>query len=348
MLSVCVLGAAFTSCTKSNSNTQPVDEGQVLNDFVQKTALPQYADLQAKATIFNNAVTALNTNATDTNMATARQAWKDTRQAWEQCEGYLFGPVEDNNYDPDMDTWPVDHGQLDSVMASSNALQLADIRKFPLALRGFHPIEYILWGTGGTSTAASITPREKLYMVSLAADILAITANLNASWLPTGGNYRQDVLLAGKGSTVFKTRKDAFLAIAGAITHICDEVGSGKMSDPFIAKDSTTSESPFSHNSLIDFRNNIVGAQNVYLCSYQSTAGQSLSGLVAMHNLQLDNTIRGHFASALATLNNITGTYEQAIYTQPTQVQNAITALATLQSILDSDLKTYIQQYVTD
>lgn len=341
------------ACHKASNSTSTEDyttlEGEVLNDFVQKIALPQYNDLQLKATAFNTAIVQLNTNPTDANLATARQAWRDTRQGWEQCEGFLFGPVEDDNYDPQMDTWPVDNVQLDSLMASSNPLGITDIQNLStLSLRGFHPVEYILWGVHGNSTAASITAREKQYMVSLSADIVNNTTNLNNSWLPSGSNFQNDVLNAGKGSTRFKSRQEAFLAIAGAMIDICGEVGDSKMGEPFAAYDSTITESRFSHNSITDFRNNIIGAQNVYLGTYGGAGGKSISSLVAAKNISLDNQIKAQFTAAINSFNNISTTFEQGIYSQRTQIQNSITALATLSQTLDSQLLPFIKQYIKD
>lgn len=350
ILSILAIGTiAATSCKKTDNTTTDtnVTETEVLNDFVQNVAVPQYQNLHDKAVAFNNAIVTLNSNPTDDNLNTARSAWKDTRMAWEQCEGYLFGPVEDDNYDPNMDTWPVDKVQMDSLLASSNPLEESDIKQLNLALRGFHPIEYILWGTGGNNTAANITAREKKYMISLSADILDNTTNLMNSWLPAGGNFQQEVLLAGNGSERFKSKQEAILAIVGAMADICDEVGAGKISEPFTARDSTLTESPFSHNSMIDFRNNIIGAQNVYLCSYQ-TQGKSLSSFVASRNASLDNKIRQQFTAAQNALNNVSVTFEQAIYLQPTQVQNAMDALSTLQNTLNDELKPFIQAYVKD
>ena len=61
-------------------------------------------------------------NTTDANLTAAQTSWKNLRNVWEQCEGYLFGPVEDNEYDPQMDTWPTDANEFDSLLSSNNAL----------------------------------------------------------------------------------------------------------------------------------------------------------------------------------------------------------------------------------
>ncbi len=189
-------------------------------------------------------------------------------------------------------------------------------------------------------------------MLALSQDILNNIDSLNYSWSTTGGNFQQQVLLAGSGATRYTTHQQAFLAIIGSISDICNEVGQqasgGKIYDPYTSKDSFQTESPFSHNSMIDFRNNIIGAQNAYLCTFNGAQGASISDLVAMHNISLDNTIKTQFTTAINALNNVTGTFETAIFTQRTQLLSAMTALNTLQATLDGDLQTYIQTYVKD
>ena len=142
------------------------------------------------------------------------------------------------------------------------------------------------------------------------------------------------------------------MAIAGAISDICNEVGEqasgGKIYDPYVNRDSFQTESPFSHNSMTDFRDNIVGAQNAYLCTFNGVSGASLSALVAQNNLSLDNEIKAEFTAAIAALNSVDVTFESAIFTERTQLLNAMTALNKLQATLDGDLKLYIQTYVKD
>lgn len=343
---------AAVSCKKTDNNNSsagnaPVTDSSVIVAFVNDVAVPQYQNLQNKANAFNNAIITLNSTPTDANLAAAQSAWRDARTAWEQCEGFLFGPVEDDNYDPNMDTWPVDRTQMDSLLASSNPLTLQDVQALPQSLRGFHPIEYIMWGVGGNNTAANITARQKTYMVSLAADVKNNIDSLMNSWLPGGGNFEQTILTAGAGNNRYTTRQQVILSVVGAMSDICDEVGASKIHDPFVARDSTLSESPFSHNSMADFINNITGAQNVYLCSY-STQGASLSSLIAEHNASLDNQIRNDFSKAIAALKSVNMTFEMAIYNEPTQLNNAMTALATLKSDLDGGVVTYVQTYVKD
>lgn len=344
----------LASCSKNDNNNGTPQipftalEDTVINDFVNQTAMPGYEDLLSKATVFNAAVTTLNSSATAANLTAAQNAWKSMRQTWEQCEGYLFGPVEDDNYDPNMDTWPVDYVQMDSLLKSSNNLQVDDIENLSLSLRGYHPIEWILWGTDGQQAADQLSARQKLYITSLTTDLKNTCTSLRDSWTTSGGNYAAKVLAAGKGAQPFPTKQSVFTAIVGAMADICGEVGESKMKEPFDAQDPKIVESPFSGNSTIDFKNNIQGAYDVYMGTFLGAKGHGLHELVAAKNLQLDNTIQHQFQDAIGSFSAISQPYEKAIISQRTQCQATMTALGTLKATLEGQLSDFVLANIKD
>ncbi len=338
----------FAGCHKADTNTPdtfPATETTVINDFLDDVAIPQYSNLTAAANDLNAKITSLNDNATDANLTAAQTSWKSLRTVWEQCEGFLFGPVEDNEYDPQMDTWPTDANQFDSLLASNNALELSDIQTLPYNLRGFHPVEYLIFGENGSRTAASLTDRQKKYMVSASTDIVNICNSLYASWTEAPTNFAQQVKTAGAGSTVYATKQELFMAIVGAMQGICEEVGQGKMKEPFDAKDPKIVESPYSSNSTADFQNNITGLQTVYLGRNGSTG---ITNLVSIRNKSLDNTIRSQISAAVNSFNNITEPYEKAIIDQRSQVQQTMNAVDALNETIEEQLIPFIQQQVKD
>lgn len=350
------VAASIISCNKSSTTTSTTDfktlEQNVINDFTNKTAIPQYDSLVSKATLLNNAVTTLSTSTTDANMLAAQTAWKNVRVVWEQSEGFLIGPVESNDYDPNTDTWPTDHVQMDSLLLSSNPLGKADMLALQQNLRGYHPIEYLLFRNGESKvrTASSFTKRQLQYLISLSSDLLDNNViPLSHSWT-TG--YANLVLTAGTtGNTAYPTKLSFFMDVAGdnGMAGICNEVGAadpdGKMYAPFANRDSTITESPYSNTSLTDFKNNIIGAQNVYL---GLNGGLGIKDLVAAKNKSLDNQIQALFTAAISTFSNITERYEQAILDQRVQVQQTMTQLQALQNLLANDLMSYLKQNVTD
>lgn len=354
-LSVLFIAAiAFTiySCSKApvNANTGNTTtlEGEVLTDFSNDLVNPNYADINAKAGIMNDAVKLLVNSTTDANLATARTAWKNTRAAWESCEGFLFGPVEDFNYDPDMDDWPVNKVDLDALLASNNPLTVNDVDTLATTLKGFHVIEYVIFGVGGTRKAADITPRQKTYLLSLAQSLYNTTTDLANSWTPSGGNYTAQVINAGKGSTTFSSRQAVFLALVGSMSDICNEVANEKMQTPFAAQDSTLDESSFSHNSTTDFTNNITGVLNAYQSKYNNSGGHSLSELVASKNSSLNNKLLSEMQAAISSFKTITVSYEQAIYTQKNQVKSVQAVINTLKNSLDGDLTDFVKVNIKD
>ena len=351
-------GLFITSC---DENEEPdIDFNQLttkaLSDFVNVVANPLYADFESLSLQLKSDVEALTANPTAANLEKARNSWKSIRVVWEQSEGFLIGPVDENNYDPYLDTWPTDYNAMDNLMASTTPITLNYLAglddpdsEAELTLRGFHPLEYLLWGLSGNKLYSEITARQKEYMVALAGDINNNVSKLKASWLPGPTYYGNEIVNAGKSGSIYDSKKDALEEIANALIGICVEVGEGKMLDPFSpSPDSTITESPYAHNSFTDFKNNIIGARNVYTCTYKSTTGKSLSDIVKANNAALDLEIKSKFDLAINSFNGFTTSFEQAIYKDRPKVQNTIDALTSLQETIDIKLIAYLQQYVKD
>lgn len=348
--------ALFTSCTKPDNTTVAHPEANnstVLTDFTNTIGLAEYRALQQKSAELKDAVNALGSSgSTDADLALAQNKWKELRTIWEQCEGFLFGPVEDDEYDPKMDTWPTSITEIDSLLASSEPLDLAGVEVLPYSLRGFHPLEYVLFGADGHQTAAALSSRQKTYMLSLSVDIQNICTSLNNSWEPSAGNFAAQVMTSGAGSTHFITRRDAYLALVDGMVGICEEVGGGKMQEPLGASaataDSSLVESPYSGNSTVDFQNNIKGVQFVYLCDYNGIDGAGITDLVARTNTNLDNTLKSQITTAVNSFDNITLPYEKAIFDQRTQIAQAQAALAALKTTLDVNLRAWVIANLND
>jgi putative iron-regulated protein len=352
-----VLGACSKSSNSSSSTESFTSvETDVINAFVKTTALPQYDSLVSTATALNTAITTLNSNPSAANLQAAQATWRSIRTVWERCEGFLIGPVEAYDYDPNSDTWPTDYHQMDSLLASSNTLTVSDVQNLPQTLRGYHPIEYLIFGVGGTRVVSDLDARHMQYLVSLSSDLLSNdVAPLLNSWISAPVNYSQAVLTAGTGSTVYKTKQAFFLDIVGdnGMAGICNEVGEqdqdGKMYNPYITKDSTLTESPYSGNSLTDFKNNIIGLQQVYM---GLNGGKGLKDLVAAKNTSLDNEIQAAITLAVNSFDNISGLtgerYEEAIFDKRTQILQTIAQLNSLQTLLENDLTNFVKQYVQD
>jgi putative iron-regulated protein len=247
----------FTACKKSKTEIAiPEDPGilkkDVLSGVASNVIYATYSDMTAKANSLYSSCVNFSTASNAGSLATAQQAWKDVRSAWEQSEGFLFGPVSVDNIDPRIDTWPIDFQRLDSVLATSNALTATYVDGLEESLKGFHPIEYLLFGNGGTKTAAQFTAREKDFLIALADNVRTLCTNAKTAWDPaTSGNYTS--LYTNANGGVYPTVRSAYEETIDAMAGICDEVANGKIAEPFTAEDASLEESPFAQNSLTEY-----------------------------------------------------------------------------------------------
>ncbi|MBL7734262.1 MAG: hypothetical protein JNL51_02300 [Chitinophagaceae bacterium] len=340
------LSTILIACKKDdNTGGEDIEQlkTEILSDAATVVIVSSYEDMFTKATALSNAVSTLIATTNDANLNTARQAWKDMRTTWEQTEAWLFGPVDFDDIDPRIDTWPVDFTALDGQLTSGNAFTEEYITELPDDLKGFHPIEYLLWGQNGNKTAASFTAREKEYLSGLASNLKKLSESVKNSW---ANGYANTLKTAGaSGNSDYPTQQSAFVEIADAMAGICGEVANEKMKGPFEANDPSQEESPFAKNSITDFTNNIQGILKMYQGNF-STDGKGLEDLVRNYNLSLDNEIKAKHTAAIAALQGITVPFGEAISTQQTQVQNAMNKINDLASTLDEKLKPFVLQYI--
>lgn len=354
MIWLAVAAATFTACKKESDQATPgstagtaYSDAALLADFTVHVAQANYNDLAQRTAALQQDVANFVASGSEDDLATCKQAWHDARHSWENSEGMLFGPVSTGNIDPRIDTWPVNFVDLDAQLTSGNAFAPDYIAGLEDALKGFHPIEYLLFGQDGNKSAAQFTDREREYLTALTNDVAQLTATLANAWAPgTTGNYSEALRTAGEGSTVYGTRLAAFEELVNAMAGICDEVANAKMLEPFQAQDPSLEESPFANSSISDFANNIRGIQNVYLGRYGNSDGVGLEDFVRQNNLQLDGQIKQQINAAIDALNAITVPFGEAITTHPVLVQQAMDAINTLAATLNDGLLPLVQQHV--
>lgn len=336
---ILICSVAFFGCDDDDQGGQtPTDDYQpVITSIANSVIVATYNDLNAKATTLNSAVQALQSSQTAGNLAAARTAWVNARQPWERSEGFLFGPVDTEGIDPALDSWPVNRVDLDGVLSSSDALTPAFIKNQVGTLKGFHTIEYLLWGNDGQKTIDEFNAREFEYLVSTTQVLREDAGSLATSWNPSNGNFVRNLLESGTSNSIYVSQKAALEELAGGILGIADEVGNGKINDPLEGNNLTLEESQFSDNSKTDFTDNIISIQNVY----NGVNGSGLSSIVAAKNATLDTRIKAEIQGAINAIQAIPGTFTAAIPpTSPTRAaaEFAQSEVRKLQATFESDL----------
>ncbi|MFN8310617.1 MAG: imelysin family protein [Chitinophagales bacterium] len=335
------------SCSKPQPvNLEEMSAG-ILNDVSQNVVEYSFRDLRDHSVSYQNSVAALLANSNTANLEDARTKWRELRAVWEQCEGFLWGPVSTGGYDPHTDTWPVNWVDMNALMASNVTFNDSLIDNLDDALKGYHPMEYMLWGKNGNKTAADLTSREKEYLQALSQNTARTIAALYAQYdLSQSTSYLHHIIHAGNQTSWYASKRAAFEELVNGMSGICEEVAGGKIEEPFSLQDPSKEESPFSKNSLTDFANNIRSVQNLYNGKYRDREGKGIADFVKETNASLNNKIQSQLNTAIASLEVIPVPFGEAILTHQSQLLQAQKAINDLHETLEDELLPLVQQKV--
>lgn len=284
----------------------------VFENYASGVIVPTYEELAAKASALREAITTLEASPTDANLQAARDAWAAARSPWEQSEAFLFGPVDTSGYDPAIDSWPLNKTDLDAVLDSGKTIDAKFVKTLTDNQKGFHTVEYLIYGETSQKAAASITAREFEYLGAIADDLKKIALDLAASWT-TGIDgkpaYKDTFATAGDpGNTAYPSLSAAGQEIVQGMINICGEVSDGKIAEPFDQQNPNLVESQFSFNSLKDFADNMRSIENGYNGHRAGTtapAGSSLTEKIAAKDSALDERIKSEIADTIAKIEAI-------------------------------------------
>jgi len=327
----------ISSCKKEDVDTKE-DYKNILENLGNDIILDTYAALDAKTIALVTTLAALETTPSEANLETARQAWRDARVPWEQSEGFLFGPVDQQGIDPAIDSWPVNQPDLDAVLASASPLTKAYIDGLDGTLKGFHTIEYLIFGLDSKKQISDFTPRQFEYLKACAQSLAGSTEQLYYAWKPDQNNFISNVINAGETNSIYPSQKAALEEIVNGMVTIADEVANGKINDPLSEQNASLEESRFSNNSKQDFADNIRSIKNIYIGIYKNTTGLGISNIIAAKNTTLDAQVKQQIDDAIKAIEDIEGTFTSAIFNAIPSVENAQQKVRNLQQTLQSEV----------
>ncbi|QZT35933.1 hypothetical protein K5X82_11580 [Halosquirtibacter xylanolyticus] len=327
-LAFVALAIIATSCEKKDDTTLEQTNtdiyGGILDSYVNKTVIPTYKGMKDNSKDLLTKVKALQTNKTDANVVEACKAWQATRKYWEQSEAFLFGPADERNLDPYLDSWPLDLTQLEQVLASNETLSASNISDTKGAqLRGFHTIEYLMFRKGKARAAAEITAREMEYLSGVTEVLRNECVLLYSSWAGAekGTNdaeilegidksisvpYGPSFVKSGKVGGAYPIQVSAVDQILQGILDIADEVGNQKLGSPHKSGNPLDVESWYSWNSLLDFQDNVRSIKHSYIGGIDAkNTGASLSDIVKKKNPELDKKVLENIELAISKIGAI-------------------------------------------
>lgn len=344
---ITVLTYFGVGCTKPSSPTKTpaanATPAQVLTAEANVIIEPSYVNFATGMQNLYTALVLLQTNPSVANLANTRTAFISATLTYEQCETFNFGPTNINGYDQQINTYPIDTNLVDTLVSGSPAdITQNNVTNLPGNFKGFHCIEFELYGGSGNKAITQFTNRQYTYMDSLALNMLGIAQQLASAWNPSvSGNYNVQYVNAGNGSTVYTSQRAALQDLILGLYNYCDIDEIQKLLPPK-NNGPAQQESPYANNSIQDVYNNLICARNCYLGQYGSNSCDGLSSLVSPNNPSLDNKIKTDMNLAMNYVNAVQPNLTQAITNNPNSVQLAINYCDTI----DKDLKNKLLPYV--
>jgi predicted lipoprotein len=339
----------FASCSDNDEDSEIIDPNKsefsdVLTNLSLQVITETYKQLNTNAGALKSAVESL-TIGDETQLQAVKDAWVATRAPWEESEGFLYGPVDTDGIDPAIDSWPVNVNDINNILNSGNPITSSSLESNNEA-RGFHTIEYFVWGLDGNKAADALTAREIQYLKAATENLESQTQDLYNGWLASEGNFAANFILAGSSGSIYASQKGALQEIVEGLTIIADEVANGKIEEPLNGNAGSAKpeaeESRFSNNSKLDFANNIRSIQNIYLGDFNGTSGEGLTDIVALTNATLDTSLKSAISNAISAIEAIPGTFTDAIENNRGAVEKAQTKVAELKALLESKLEPFI------
>ncbi len=145
-------------------------------------------------------------NLSDADITAACEAFKNARREWERSEAFLYGAAANNEIDPHIDSWPLDHDQMVEALNKQRIISgikgenpaqfiYTENKDFDSVI-GFHGLEFVISSVNGTArTAAMLNANETeegmtsvkgidelAFAAAVAGDIYNMTSLLQYGW----------------------------------------------------------------------------------------------------------------------------------------------------------------------
>ncbi|ABO22548.1 imelysin family protein [Shewanella loihica] len=341
------------------------DADALIVNLSDEVIVKGYSTLADRGEALLQATQTLVATPTQANLEAAQSAWKAARQPWEQGESHIFGPVDSLGIDPHLDSWPLNTTDLKTVLINSSGFDAETIKGWNDDVQGFHTMEFLLFGDGMDDNVKQIdelTANERDYLMGLAEVFRDYTKQLADAWLvshdgQSGKAYGELLKSPGvDGNTFYSSQVGVLEELIKGMIGIVDEVGNGKIADPFggslASADTSKVESQYSWNSLTDFSDNIIGVRNVYQGEFTGEADkQGIIDFVRAADSELASRIAAEIDAAILQIHAIEGTdkmpFRQAIKDEAgrARIQKAVDALATLQASLENQVLPLLKEW---
>lgn len=335
--------ACSSSDDTSSASVSEADKAAAVQNYAALVKA-NYDDSLAQAKKVQAAIDAFLADTTEANFEAAKAAWVAARPSYLETEAFRFynGPIDNAETGPEgaINAWPIDENYIDYVEGNPTAGiinmpdQFPDITEQVIAdannatgrdedvSTGWHAIEFLLWGQDQSTTGPGARPytdylteggtaanqdRRRTYLKLVTDLLVADLESVAVQWDTSNASSYGATFVAGSPDTAIGDILKGIGSLAAT------ELPKERMNNAYETKEQEEEHSCFSDTTNQDLDHNAKGIQNVYLGTYGSVSGTSISSLVAKVNPELDAKTRADIEAALAATAAIPKPFDQAI-----------------------------------
>lgn len=332
-----VLASSVISCVvQLGDGPRRVVAGELTRDVI----LPTYDDVVTTATALRTAAHAFADAPTTATLLDVRAAWQLARTPWKRTDAFRFGPTALQTLGVAIDQSPIDASKIEAEIAGTSALDTAYFENLGANKKGFHGIEYLLFGDTTAVLDQFTTFQRRREFVAGAADHLVLSATaLRAAWVDEAARLADP----GADNTDYPDINASIDALVNESVFQAEVIADTRLGKPLGTSTGGTphpelQESGPSEFSIEDMKRALESIRNIYYGSRDGTPGKGIGGLVAARSPVTDRDVRAALDGALAAVTAIPGPYAQALVDARPTVLAAYTAVQELQDVLATEV----------
>ena len=400
------VGQATTTINSSDLAMQKTTKA-----YVENVVYPTYQALAKNSRELYTTCTTLYKAAeagtmTQSQIDAACEAFKNARREWERSEAFLYGSATDNNIDPHIDSWPLDHDQLVSALTNASLIEgfksdtpekfVSDKNEQFQSVLGFHGMEFVLFREGQNRTVDALKANETeegltsvkgidelAFLAAVAGDVKNMTALLEYTWMGDAASNETKSVLQNNSYVFNSLRNNGFAAngtmcfgqnlltpaqntgyrtwpgtinqiFVGGCSNICNEVQEQKLGQAWRVANhlgGTTEEgdpesinyieSPYSHRSFVDYKDNLYSIKNTLYGTrnVDATTPESNSIMAFLQSLNYSgySNLQNALTEALKSLDDATAAQGYFVANPGSDaVKNAIDKIKALDNELNA------------
>ncbi|WP_293914581.1 MULTISPECIES: imelysin family protein [unclassified Sphingobacterium] len=263
----------------------------------------------------------------DISLLQARDAWVETRELWEQAEGYAIKESKIVRIRQRMDesTYPLSQQQPDRINRGE-----------------FQQIEYILWGADGMRMAADLTETDLASLLTISDSMVVQTNQLLAFAKETA--WTKAKLKARNEEQRSQICQQRIKDYVGGMIGVTQQILDTKITEPDAPIFAVQIEEPYSDNTKSDILNNIIAIENLYTGRLDLHKGAGIAAVVDRQDKVLDETLRKSIEDSKKAINALPESYSMALSNDRDAVLVAKVKLQTLQELLKDRLLPLVSQ----